>query len=283
MKYTNKFNLPESIAQAIINDDYNSGKSDITVTQIISPVQQVRLQKQYADQLQEDISENIYALIGKAIHYILEKAENTMPVEKRLFTEINGWKISGQFDRLALITQDGGFSGIIQDYKIVSIWEFIYGLNPERETQLNLLAYLLILNNYKVSKLQIVMIFRDWQKSKAMYDKDYPQQQIGIINVPLWPIEKMEAYLESRIKLFQSENIPECTQEERWNKGDKYAVMKKGGKRALRVFDNSEEAADMVSEGNGDIIEIRKGENKRCENYCNVKDFCPQFKRLVRE
>lgn len=278
MKYTNNLKLPQPIYDAIANDDYNPGNSDLTVTQLIQPIQMTKLQIEHKDELIEDISDNIYALMGKAIHYILEKAESIMPVERRLYMSVNDFTISGQFDRIALISKNGGFTGKVQDYKFTSVWEWIYGLNKEREEQLNCLACLLNVNRYKVNQLEVVMIFRDWQKSKAQYDKSYPQQQIAIIPVKLWSIDDQLAFIDKKAQQYKANEYSDCTQEERWNKGDKYAVMKTGRKTALRVFDGLEKAQKWMDDNQkGDGIDIRKGENKRCELYCNVKNFCPQY------
>lgn len=279
MKYTNKLGLPESIYQAIVNDDYDSGNSFLTATQLNKPVQMVKLEKQYEDQIVEDISDNIYALMGKAIHYILEKAESVMIVEERLYAVVMGKQISCQLDRLALITKDGGFTGKVQDYKFASIWQYIYSNNQEYEEQLNVIAYILGRNGYKVSDLEVIMIFRDWQKRKAQYDKNYPQQQVAVIPIKVWTYAEQENFIHNKIVQHESGKF-ECSDKERWNDGDKFAVMKKGKKKALRVFDNYEDAADMITMGKGEIIETRKGENKRCDNYCRVAFVCSQYKIL---
>lgn len=280
MKYTNKLKLPQAIVEAVKNDDYDAGDSFLTATQLNKPVQMVRLEKQYADQIVEDISDNIYALIGKAIHYILEKSESVMPVEKRLNATVAGKKISSQFDRYALITKNGGFSGKVQDYKMASIWQYIYGVNREYEEQLNIIAYILGRNEYPVSELEIVMIFRDWQKSKAKYDKQYPQQQIAVIPVKLWSYEEQENFIADKIAKHEVEECPECTPEERWNKGDKFAVKKTGNKTAYKVCNSEAEAKEWMKNNKGDMIEHRPGENTRCKSYCRVSFCCDQYKRM---
>jgi hypothetical protein len=283
MQYTNKLNLPQAIVEAVKNDDYDSGDSFLTATQLNKPVQMVRLEKQYANQIIEDISDNIYALMGKAIHYILEKAESVMPVEKRIYTEVLGKKISCQLDRLALISKDGGFTGKVQDYKFASVWQYIYGLNKEYEEQLNIIAYILTRNGYKVNELEIIMIFRDWQKSKTKYDKSYPQEQVAVIPVKLWNQDKQEKFITDKIQQHESKDCPQCTQEERWNSGDKYAVMKKGNKKALRVLNTEAEAYLWIEDNKkGDYIEIRKGENKRCDSYCKISKWCSQYQGLIK-
>jgi hypothetical protein len=74
------------------------------------------------------------------------------------------------------------------------------------------------------------------------------------------------------------EAVVECSDEERWTKPDTWAVMKKGAKRATKVFDNVDAAkshADGLGAGYG--IVKRDGGRTRCENYCSVADFCTQW------
>ena len=48
---------------------------------------------------------------------------------------------------------------------------------------------------------------------------------------------------------------------------DKYAVMKEGHRRALRVFGTIEEANTYMSEKGGDRVEVRPGENRHYMQY----------------
>jgi len=281
MHYTNKLNLPQAIVEAVKNDDYDSGTSFLTATQLNKPVQMVKLEKQYKDQIVEDVSDNIYALIGKAIHYILEKAESVMITEKRIYTVVMGKQISCQLDRLALISDKGGFTGKLQDYKLTSVWQYIYGVNKEYEEQLNIIAYILGRNSYKVSQLEIVMIFRDWQKSKAKYDKNYPQQQIAIIPVKLWTYEEQEKFIHDKIVKHEHKDNFGCTKNETWNRGDKWAVMSRNRKKAFKVHNSLEDAEkhlkDALYSHPAAYIEYRPGENIRCNSYCKVNIWCPTY------
>jgi hypothetical protein len=100
------------------------------------------------------------------------------------------------------------------------------------------------------------------------------------------------AYMQDRVMLHQEaqlawdtqEAVVECSDEERWTKPDTWAVMKKGAKRAVKVFDNNKDAVDhmlamipkslLVGQYH---IQERKGGRTRCENYCSVADFCTQW------
>jgi len=289
MKITNKYGLPGAIVEAIKNDNYTAGKhADISCTTLIGPPQIRILNKQYGGELEVDASDRIFALMGQAIHAILERAEKDALVENRLYMEANGWTLSGQYDRMTLRNRT------LQDYKVCSVWEVIYGVKPDREAQLNVLAELAYENGHTdITGLEIVAILRDWQKSKAKFDKDYPQAQVQRIPVKLWDRSVRRAYIAERVRLHQEAEkgrVEPCSASERWAKDDCYAVMKDGRKSALRVLP-SEEDAIAWCESNGHIdpdgeiikgisIEFRQGESTRCESYCDVAQYCPQFKAM---
>jgi hypothetical protein len=45
----------------------------------------------------------------------------------------------------------------------------------------------------------------------------------------------------------EASEVPPCTPEERWGRPTRFAVMKQGQKRAVRVFDTREEAEAYVT------------------------------------
>lgn len=280
MKITNNYGLPGAIVEAISNDSYDPGqKTDMSVTGLLSPPRQKALQREHYNEIVEDASDRIWALIGQAVHSILERSEKSAIVEERLYMPIDGWLISGQYDRMTLRQKT------IQDYKMMSVWEVIYGLKPEKTAQLNILLQLAVANGYnEITNLEIVGIFRDWQKAKARYDKNYPQSQVARIKVDVWKEEKRIEYIMDRIKAHKAarEILPECTPEERWATPDKYAVMKKGRKSALRLLDTEDLANKYLEEKNppGGYIEFRPGESKRCRDYCSVNGFCDQWAEI---
>ena len=70
-----------------------------------------------------------------------------------------------------------------------------------------------------------------------------------------------------------------------WRRKDSWAVIPKGRKRALRVFDNESDAVQFHQENGKDtFIEHRKGESTRCSgNFCGVSEFCNQYKESLGE
>lgn len=293
MKITNELGLPAPIVNAIRNDDYDRGASDITVTQLIQPPQKVALETRNADVITQDASEMIWALMGKSIHKIIEQADNVMPVEDRLYMPVRGWTLGGMFDRLVLFQDLDGI--VIQDYKVTSAWSLALektGFKQEWVEQLNLLAELFKHNHTaKVAAIEVVCMLRDWSKLEALRNRTYPQRQVMIIRLPLWPSQKTVEFIYDRVALHQeaaqlldgggpgllAEHMP-CSASDRWEKPTKYAVMKTGRKSAVRVFEDLAAASALAKEKNHHIV-VRPGACTRCESYCYAAPFCAQWRQ----
>ena len=144
--------------------------------------------------------------------------------------------------------------------------------------------------------LKIVAIYRDWSKLEAKRDKNYPQLGAETHDIPLWSEDKAKAFIEERVRLHQdamflgnkyaeaASNLPECTDEERWAKPDKFALMPTAkSARARKLFNSEVDATAWAAANNmkpGWVIEHRRGVNTRCESYCLVSDYCTQFQAL---
>ncbi len=294
---TNKLNLPEVFYNAVKNDGYNPGDSDITVTQLKDPPRMIALRKQFAGELSEDCADRGYALLGQAVHAILERAAEPEAItEHRYYSEVLGWKLGGQIDHLK--------NGILTDFKVTSSYVakgHVSGEKNDWHCQLNALAYLLRKNDVGIKELQVFTLLRDWSKLEVLRDNsgNYPRYQVQTIKIPLWSPQKARGWVFERVGLHQQalKELPLCTAEDRWKRGDKWAVMKEGRKSALRVLGNEIDAQMWAIENNwaaawgdndpkGDVefapktgisIVHRPGEAIRCQNYCSVADHCTQF------
>jgi hypothetical protein len=181
----------------------------------------------------------------------------------------------------------------ITDYKFTSAW----ALREEKiewVLQQNIYRWMVEkLSGKKVTSIRICAFIRDWSRRESRTNPNYPQASAQMVIIPLMPIEEIEAYVRERIDLHRharvsadwGEELPLCTDEERWSRETKYAVKKEGRKTAIRVLDTQEEAMAVLSEmPEKDIvsakvfIEIRKGESVRCTgNFCGVSQWCSQF------
>jgi hypothetical protein len=167
--------------------------------------------------------------------------------------------------------------GKLSDYKVTTVYKKNGSDGWTR--QLNVLRWLAHQNGHEINQLEVIGIFRDWRKTEAERNPNYPQAAIMAIPVPLWSLEDAEEYITERVYMHQAasrgESAP-CTDEERWFSGNSYALMKHGAKRATKVssirsdFDLADPAEYTV--------ETRAGEYKRCEHYCDVRAFCSQRK-----
>ena len=269
MNLTNLHGLPDAFVAAVRNDPYQGG-GDISVTKLIDSAQKRVLLKKYKKFVVEDASEKVWALMGQAVHTVLERADTSALVEERLYMDVNGWSLSGQFDRLHLADK------CLQDWKVTTVYKAKGDKAWTR--QLNILRALAIHNGYQVEKLQVIAILRDWKKAETQRSPDYPALNVLTIDVPVWDIEQTNAFIQERITLHQKAEVDvvECTEEERWYAGSTWAMTKIGGKRASKVAPTKEELGECQV---GYEIAERKGGYRRCEGYCEVAPFCAQWKQ----
>jgi len=85
-----------------------------------------------------------------------------------------------------------------------------------------------------------------------------------------------EGYFESDV----GGELPECTEDEMWEKKEVFAVKKEGGVRAKSLHSTYEEARAALP-SKGYFVERRPGERTRCANYCQVSQFCTQYRDYI--
>lgn len=277
MKLTNHYNLPDTFFQAVLNDKYSRGDAHYSATDLIRPPRITILSRRYWDEIEEDVSERIWALLGKAVHAILEAAQpDNAFTEERLYSRVAGRTISGASDLY--------HDGVVSDYKVTSIWTKIFGSRSEEWTQqLNVYAYLFRQLGFPVNELRIICIYRDWSANKAVQNHRLPQLPVEVIPVPLWSTEEQERFIRERVELLKAaEYLPDaklspCSPDEMWEKPTTYAVMKPKRKSALKVCETEIQASMYVKDNPNSFIEVRLGERTRCEQYCSVSRFCNLF------
>jgi hypothetical protein len=241
-KITNKFNLPKPVLDVLLEDDYDRGECDYTVTELLSPPQQRLLRKKFQDQIIEDASDLIYRFEGKILHAYLQKANREGLVEKRFYAEIAGRVISAQIDHLAW---DDEAPHTLSDYKRCPAFK-LNKVEPDWEFQLNVQAYLLRENGLKVDALQICAFGKDHSKVEAWAKPSYPQAPVAKIPIPFWEPQRVVDAVTLRIQEHEKRPVPECTDDERF-------------KRHNRTM--------------GGIYPLK------CMFYCDVASFCPQYKK----
>jgi len=281
------------MVDAVRNDPYSKGGADFSATELIRPSLMVRLQRQFADDIEVDVIDRIWALQGQAMHHILERGggmkASDYEVERRMFLDNGKVKISGQMDVYYPKLQ------LIQDYKVTSIYAVKSGPKDEWVQQLNILAFLAMNNGIRVTRLSVCALLRDWRLSEARRDtRQYPREKVVVLDIPIWPMEKTRGYVQERIASHQKalgaktlREVAPCSMDERWERVTKWAVMREGAKRALKLWPtkaeadaHAERAAALVPKGC--YTECRPGLRVRCDGYCEVAPFCPDYQRHLK-
>jgi len=280
MRITNKLNLPTPLVSMAM-ENYQVQPNEYRVTSLLKGIRETILERRHGDEIEQDVSDMIWLLFGTAVHNVLEhhiEGDRELK-EERIKAEIEGYILSGKFDLYNDETET------VSDYKTCSVWKVIYGDYTDWRRQLLIYCYILRSIGFHASNGEIVALMKDYSKRDAKLKDNYPQ----------FPVQKIEFHFTdedfSGIEVWLSdtfneirrcENLPDdklpiCTSEERYNSGDKYAVMKNGRKTALRVLDTEEEAKACMEFMKGDYIETRCGEDKKCNEYCNVNKYCSYY------
>ena len=239
------------------------------------------------DELKIPLSKCISALHGTAWHMLMEKhAPKKSVVEDNVSIECPGhgdWIISGTPDEYDPSKE--GFEEI-RDHKTCKVWKYVSRDFSSWEQQLNIYALLKRLQGLLVNRLSVHAAFTDWSKYARMQGGDsYPSRRALKINIPLWTKEKQAEYLIERMNDHLLNPTRECTMKEKWQKETTYALKKKGLKKALKVEPSIESLHTWNNKKkkpldiHSDIysFETRKGSCVRCDEWCEVSQYCPHY------
>jgi hypothetical protein len=278
MVITNKNNYPEPLYNAIcyVNKKYSKGNANYSATELCSSTRQVILKQRYSNEISRDAEDLLWAFFGQVIHFILEKhAGEQSLAEERLYHKFGDITISGCADCYT--------DGILQDYKVTSVYVGKQGEpKPEWVQQLNILKFLYEKAGFKVKKLENVLILRDhFDRHKI----EIPSK-VKIVTCPIWETSDTEHFIKNKIlslnlaKDLPDDKLPFCSDADRWADLPTFAVKKKRVKKAIRLFDNLPQAEGFLKGLNDKdaFIEKREGNMyKRCEKYCDYKQYCNQY------
>lgn len=283
--------LPEPIFLALQNDKYTPGEADYTPSSLNQPVYQRKLIREHGRDIEEPASGRIWALLGSAVHYMIELAgERSIDYicEKRYYGDIEitlgKFKIGAQVD---IYDTSIPLSHAIFDMKTTSAYSVQNGAKAEWEQQLNVQRWCIWKETGEVVKsLNIVAIVRDWHKSK-LHEPGYPQKQVVTIPINVWTFEQTSNWIAGKVYYHESAKLvdPEpCDEFDTWEKAGKWVVRKVGASRATRLYDTESDAKDdLDGRGKGFEMMERKGERIRCAGYCPVSSICPAWAKFQKE
>lgn len=273
--------LPQSLLNYLQQDNYDSGSIpvDISATKLKDSPRISRLWSMHKDKIKVPFLNKGYAKLGEAWHKAMEEsAPESWICEKRFYADVDGKIISGAIDALE---PAGKNTYNIIDYKLMSTYKAQTDLN-EFEQQLNIYAFLLRENGYEVDGLFVSAVLRDWSANKVNQE-GYPKTQFPIFVMEKWKDKEAEDYVKRRIKMHTSEEIPLCTDQDRWMSEPKYAVVSEKTKKAIKLYDTYESALAHQSKSTF-YVEKRQAEPMRCKRFCDVAPYCDQYQaELVAE
>lgn len=291
---TNKFNLPRPFVDAVTSD-YQYKPKRYSVTDVLGGTCEAVLKRRHHNEQDEDVSDRIWALWGTAVHKVLEesKATDTQLQEQWFSVSVGDYELSGIFD---LYDQS---TGTVTDWKTTSCWTVLLGDFERWRMQTLIYCWMLRKKGFDARRGEVVALLRDHSQRKARTDRDYPKHPVFTIG---WDFTSEDfAYAENHVdawfsEIWHEETVEDsllepCSHVQRWHKDDKWAVMRKGQKRAVKLFDSKDDAlgfmdwlADQASnKGKPLYIEERRGEDTKCESYCSVAEFCPYYQALMRQ
>ena len=317
--YTNKTNIPLSLAVWLTQSDYD--KSDdtktISATTLLKPIKSIVLGLKAEGASSTDLSELIQSRMGTSIHTAIEVAwkssnlksslealgcvkavrdrivlnpkpkelvEGSIPVymELRTTKEINGWKVTRKFDYVC--------DGMLEDFKSTSVHSYINQSNKDKYIQQASIYRWLNPEIITQDIFKINYIFTDYSSVKAKQETNYPKSRILTQEFTLMSINETERFIKDKLNqidkyLDKPEEAPNCTDEELWVKPSvfKYYRNKDKLERSTKNFDSYWEANQRyIEDGSTGIVKEVKGEVKFC-SYCPARSNCKQATSYINE
>lgn len=285
MVITNKQKLPQALVDACDTAPHNK-EGCISATTLLKGVSNTILSKRHWDEMEDDVSDRIWSIFGTAVHALLEKESENTFTEEVVSVPVGKYTVTGKFDCYDMKNE------ILYDYKTTSVWKVIYKSFDDYKSQGLIYSWLLKKQGINVKKCRFVMMLKDHSKADAKKKADYPQSPTYVyeFDVTESDLEQIEVFIKDKVALLEKsetlpdEELPPCSEHERWYRGGKLAVMKKGRKTAVKLFEeNQSELAEQCAESVGGWVEKRKGVDGMCNGYCLCNKWCKYYQDTLKE
>lgn len=293
MNITNYFNVPRPFLESIKKMSWKPNENKLYVTQLAQPAMIRHLQIEHWDTMEVDASDFFYRLFGQAMHHVLEDASKGLTdvqIERSISIPASkfGIEISGRIDWI-----EGLPPVVLGEAKTAGVMSIANGVKDDWVYQANVYRYAVkLLDGVEVKRLKAYVLLRDWIPSK-LREENYPRTPFVELDIPIMPFDEIEKWIQDRVNYHLSTTVPICTQEEKWQDPDCYAIMQKGKAKAVvatvagedgerKHIISVEEAEKIIAEKGltrdykSGIIYIQKrvGEPRHCLFYCDCRDTC---------
>ena len=213
--------------------------------------------------------------------------------EQRIETEVDGWKISGEFD---ILTPDKQIKDLkfVSNYNLKKLQEDMLILQPGMSLeemyeqtptyfkyQAQLSVYYYLLNDPEVKPYASILFMLNNGSDMGKFKVD------SEVTFPLWPREATQEFIEGRIAIIKQHladgTLPLCSDSERGFSPAEYKLQRvsptNGQLTTVRgsKFDNYTKFREfVVAKGKlGDVEQITEAKHTLC-NYCNYSSICTQ-------
>ena len=288
--------MSKPIFDSIKSNKYNPGKTDFSPSNIMMGAKEYYGKKLLSKNTPTDVSNLWSAHMGSLIHRGLEEllkefesADGKYELEIHKEIEFEGKVLGGTVDGL-FYGNDGTVT--LFDYKTLQGKQFISDDKIEEWTyKANFYRYVLHKAGIEIDTLVYIGIWRDWSKAAFMRSNRefYPTQSITL---DIWEYDKTEAWIKERIMYFAQykdtpyQEIPPCTEKERWQSAPQWKVGKLDSKGVIAraypkcTFDDIEsaklECTTRNSTSKGVIAGVKEINTDpiKCLNYCDCSKIC---------
>ena len=279
---TNKLNLPQQFVD-FCSQEHSFKDKRYSATTILKGVRENLLYRRHYKEIDEDVADKIWLIFGTLCHELLEHSQEANDELKETLISVdlpNGYTLSGKQDLYSESKKR------ITDFKTGSVWKIQFDDFEDYRKQLLIYAWMFRKLGFEVDNGEIIMILKDHSKTKAKTDPKYPQVPVYVKHFDFTEqdfndIEQFILTKFDEIAKYESvedDLLPICSKEERWATDTKYAVMKKGRKTAVKLFDSLEEAESMADTDSSFSVETREGTDKKCSEYCSCCEFCSYWR-----
>ena len=303
VEFTNNHGVPfeTAIFAAYHSTLYSGGAprvGKLSTTTLIGPLRKAiygMLQPESTEP--QDVNFLLASAKGTAMHQGMTNALTAYGsgyvCEQRIETEVDGWKISGEFD---ILTPDKQIKDLkfVSNYNLKKLQEDMLILQPgmsleemyeqtptyfKYQAQLSVYYYLLNDPEVKPYASIIFMINNGSDMGKFKVDSE--------VTFPLWPREATQEFIENRVAIIKQHladgTLPLCSDSERGFSPAEYKLQRvsptNGQLTTVRgsKFDNYTKFREfVVAKGKlGDVEQITVAKYTLC-NYCNYSSICTQ-------
>ena len=115
MKITNKLGLPQAMVDAVSTSEHNA-EGNLSATTLLKSIREIVLTKRHWHELEDDVSNRVWAIFGQAVHKVLERETETSFTEEFLKVNLSPVNVTGRIDSYDMQEHK------VTDYKTCSVW-----------------------------------------------------------------------------------------------------------------------------------------------------------------